>query len=125
MARHSTLQRDTMPRRMLKGKVSRQRGHSFQYRATFISCTTTHKNDQHWFHRHDALHQATSSPIIACICLDELLLPPLREMKQNIARLVVVNGMSRSRRSVQREQPTLSMVGTKARGICDAILNVV
>src|SRR6266567_5150471 len=74
MARHSTLQRDTMPRRMLKGKVSRQRGHSFQYRATCVSCPTAHKNDHRWFQRHDALHQATSSPIIACICLDELLL---------------------------------------------------
>jgi len=29
-------------------------------------------------------------------------------MKQKIARLVAVSGMSRSRRCVQREQPTLS-----------------
>src|SRR5579864_30374 len=52
-----------MVRRMLKGKVSRKRGHSFKDCTTFVSCTTTHKNDQHWFHRHDALHHATSSPM--------------------------------------------------------------
>ncbi len=68
-----------MPRRMLKGKVSRKRGHSFQDRTTFVSCPTTHKNDQHWFHKHDALHHATSSPIITCTCLDELLLNSIGE----------------------------------------------